>query len=373
MLFLHITDIHLGNAGIPTKTIYDGAYDTFFKDRTYAHIDALLITGDVYDEALDHSSEDAIHAQRFVTMVLTWCKKHNVVCLLLEGTPSHDRRQSRWFEEINKLHNINATLYYFDKLTVQYIPELKMDVLAVPDEIAKPRIKADGMIKTLMKEKGITQVGIALTHGYYDFHLPKHEVENGHSSKFFKKIVKWLTFNGHIHTPTLKEDVLTGGSLARIRHGEEERKGGHLVEIKADGTYTVKFIENTHLIPFKTISVKGLKSDKLIEKVEKTVNGWETGNLRLHYRRGDEAHSLLNYLREKHPHIKLTTKVDKLELEVKEEKKELSAKISAVSLNKSNTPSLLFERMKAECDDPALIDRAFKRFTENYLTTGANA
>lgn len=366
MKLLQITDIHLGVKGIPTKSIHDGAIETFFSNKQYADIDALAITGDVYDEALDHSSEDAVYSQRLATHILKWAKINDVVVLLLEGTPSHDRRQSRWWVELNKLHNIHAKLYYFKELGIHYVPELSINVLAVPDEVTKPRVKTDGLIKALLKEKKLDQVELALTHGYFDFHLPKHEVQNGHSYKYFNKIVKWITLNGHIHTPSFRFNVLTGGSLARTRHGEEERKGGHLVEIKPDGSTVVTFIENRILVPFKTIKVHGFNSDKIIAKIEETIKGWDVGNLRLHYKRKDGAGLLLNYLREKYPKITFGTKVDKLELEVNKDQKQLDAKISAISLNKNNLPDLI----KTELIDKYGViegNRLMSSFKENFL------
>lgn len=366
MKILHITDTHLGVKGIPTKSIYDGAVETFFSNKQYADVDAIAITGDVYDEALDHSSEDALYSNRFATHILKWAKENDVVVLLLEGTPSHDRRQSRWWVELNKLHNINAKLYYFNELGVHFIPELGINVLAVPDEITKPRVKTDGLIKALLKEKKLDQVELALTHAYFDFHLPKHEVHNGHSYKYFNKIVKWITLNGHIHTPSFRFNVLTGGSLARTRHGEEERKGGHLIEIKPDGSAVITFIENRILIPFKTIKVHGFNSDKIIAKIEKTIKGWAVGNLRLHYKRKDGAGLLLNYLREKYPTVNFSTKVDKLELEVNKNQEQLDAKISAISLNKNNLPRLINEGLLEKYGEVE-GKRLMSRFKESFL------
>lgn len=365
MKLLQATDVHLGVAGVPTQQIYDGFEQTVYSQPKFRDVDALVFTGDVYDEALDHAGEEAVISQRFIHRTLTWCKENDVVCIVLEGTPSHDRRQSRWFTEINQLANIGATLYYFDKLTVKYIPELKKTFLAVPDEIAKPRIKADGMIKALLKEKNLSQVDVSLTHGYFDFHLPKHEIEQGHSSSYFKKITKWVTLNGHIHTPSHRHGVLTGGSTGRYRHGEEEKKGFHLIELMSDGNYQVEFIENRVLTPFKTIDVKGYKSDKVVNKVTKTTKDWTNGNLRLHYKRGDVAHDLLNYLKDKFPNIVFSTKVDKLELEVKEELKDINVKISAVSINRENTPGLLREGLLKATNDPARVEQVMKTFMEH--------
>lgn len=360
---LHLTDVHSGVRSIPNSTIFDGLETTLFGHAKYSDVDALVISGDFFDEGLQYDSEEAVLATRGIETILRWAVKYDVVVLAIRGTTSHDGRQIKWFEEINRLAKIGAKLYYFKELGVHYIKELDKTILVVPDEIATPRSRGDAMIKALLKEKNIVQVDFAITHAYFDFHLPAHKQEDGHQSSLFKEIVKSLTFNGHVHTPSLEEDVLTGGSWARTRHGEEERKGAHLVTIRPDNSYVVEFILNSHLVTFKTINVRGMSEENAIKKVEKVADKLENGNLRLHYNRKDSVSNLIRFFQQKYPNIIFSTKVEKMELVPSEKVKDLSAKFKGVTINRDNLNQLIVDQLKANGANQTEIDRTMNTFS----------
>jgi DNA repair exonuclease SbcCD nuclease subunit len=371
MRYLHITDIHMGTPAVPSKSVHDGLEQTFFTGKRFADVDALLVTGDVFDEALDHASESAMWATRSITTMLRFCKKHNIVLIVLEGTPLHDRNQSRWFGEYNELYEIGCALYYFPKLTVQHIPELGKTILAVPDEVAKPRIKADDKVARLLEEHNLTHVDIALTHGFYDHLLPKFKQEDGHQSDYYQSITREFIANGHVHTPHVhrptlsKPPIITGGSAIRKAHGEEEPKGGHLIEVTDTGEVNITFIKNKILVPFKKVDVRKLSIDKATAKIEKVVGKWETGNCMLHCLRSDPVRDTISYFRDKYPHVKFKTKVEKVELVDKDDQEiDLSAKIQGVSINNQNIYSLVEQASLKEDIDPLKRDRALAKFKE---------
>lgn len=362
---LHITDVHNGVKNVSAKDIQIGLKSTILDDPKYQKVKAINITGDFYDLALNHSGEDAMVTHETIALILTWCKAHDIVCLLLRGTISHDAKQTQWFEIINK--HIGAKLYHFTQLGVHWIPELNMRVLAVPDEVAKPRVKTDAMIKALLEEHNLDFVDIALTHGYYDFHLPNHKVEEGHSSDYLSSIVRWIVFNGHVHTKSLVSKILTGGSWGRYRHGEEESKGAHLVTLKPDHTFTAKFIKNKHLTEFVTVDVKGLTVEDTITKVEKRLGSFPDDRrsfCRLHYRRDDQAANTLGYLTERYPLVTFTTLVDETKTTNLLEGESLDTKIQGVQFNKENFVPLAEEYLKKHSPNDQCYQRALATFKE---------
>lgn len=364
---IHITDVHNGVRSITAQQIQEGIKVTILEDPLCSKAKALAITGDFYDSKLDHNSDDAIVTTETIAMILRWCKLNNIVCLLLRGTPSHDARQTRWFDYVNEAHGISAKLYHFDTLDIKYVPELNMHVLGVPDEIAKPRVKADAMVKALLQERNLTKVGLTLTHGYYDFHLPKHEVEEGHSREFFESITETIVLNGHVHTGTLVGRILTGGSFGRYNHGEEEAKGAWRVTINTDKSFTANFLKNKVLTEFITLDVRGKKEEQVIKQVDRTVKHWETGHCRLFYGRKDRTGNLLGFFTEKYPNVIFTTKVEDSEETRLLQGESLDTRIRGTELNATNFPPMALDYIKARCGNESEF-AAVKEVFEELLT-----
>ena len=62
-------------------------------------------------------------------------KPYNIILRILEGTPSHDWKQSKLFIHLNDLTKAGTDVKYIDSLSIEYIDKFGINVL-YPDEIS---------------------------------------------------------------------------------------------------------------------------------------------------------------------------------------------------------------------------------------------
>ena len=78
-----------------------------------------------------------------------------------------------------------------------------------------------------MRVMHIDQVDYTLVHGAFHHQVPKvmHSSPHIHNADQFADITRYHVFANHIHTPSVYRNILGGGSLDCMRHGEEHDKG----------------------------------------------------------------------------------------------------------------------------------------------------
>lgn len=252
-----ISDVHLGHNRVPTAHILKGLRAQFNAGTDFKKLDLLFISGDLFDQDVHLSDKYSCEITLWVCELLALCARHDVVLRILEGTPSHDRGQSRIFETHNKLMGKKTDVKYVDVLSIEHIDKFNLDVLYVPDEW---RIDPDDTweeVKACLREHNLTSVDYAIMHGFFDFQLPPLVKLTHHLSSRYEGIVKRHISNGHDHTFKRSGKIFVQGSFDRLCHGEEEPKGWIRVTDKTDidGTSTVTFVPNPHATPFNTYTV----------------------------------------------------------------------------------------------------------------------
>lgn len=266
-----ISDIHLGHRRNPTRSIIQNLEVAFGNNAETAKLDIIFIAGDVFDNLLTVPDDDITDIKFWITKLLTICKTHDIVLRVLEGTPSHDWKQSRLFETINEITQINADVKHVTALSIEHMDRFGIDVLYVPDEWESSTDKTFEQVLALMSDRGISKVDFAIMHGQFDYQLPpgikaqKHNVDN------YLSIVKEYIFIGHVHIFSVHQRAIAQGSFDRLSQGEEGPKGHVRVFYNDVGESSVKFIENKNAKIFKTIDVTGLSQDELLSKVTKIV------------------------------------------------------------------------------------------------------
>jgi UDP-2,3-diacylglucosamine pyrophosphatase LpxH len=254
LTILQISDLHLGHRHTPTQHIIDNLNEAIPNHAEFGQIDLLLITGDVFDDLLSLPDTNVFIIRLWITRVLRLCKKYDVVLRVLEGTPSHDWKQSKLFTHLNELIGIGADVHYADTLSIEYIERFDLTVLYCPDEW-KPtcdEIWAD--VRALLNAHHCEQVDIALVHGAFEHQLPPQARLNTHRIERYCSITRYLVFIGHIHFHSVNERVVCPGSFDRLAHGEEKAKGYIKATLYPSGTYEVMFIENKNAYCYRTIN-----------------------------------------------------------------------------------------------------------------------
>lgn len=167
-------DVHLLHRRVPTWHIVNVLKETLVKFENT--IDAIYIAGDLFDDSRHLRQEDSQEAIGFLTWLLFWAKSTNTAIRVLEGTPSHDHKQSKIVEELNSA--VGADCLYLDKIGVFYDEALDATIGWVQDEykaLGSETIDATATEKEmaeLLATRGIEQMDFCFMHGCFQFQVP---------------------------------------------------------------------------------------------------------------------------------------------------------------------------------------------------------
>lgn len=272
--YLVISDIHLGHPNNTSEEIINNLDSFFFnyKEDTFK-LDILFIAGDIFDSSLKLSNPESAVILYWLNSLLLYCDKFNIKLRVLEGTPSHDWRQSENIEPLAKKLTPNLDYKYFKTLHIETINEYDLTILYVPDEWRTSTTQTLKEFDQLLLDNNLNKVDIAIMHGNFKYQLkqapdtiPKHD-EDSYLSR-----VKHFINIGHIHKFSVFERIVAQGSFDRLVHGEEEPKGCTLMVISETGEDTFRFIENKNAKIFKTIDARKFTLDNVYDKLDKILS-----------------------------------------------------------------------------------------------------
>lgn len=273
-----ISDIHLGAKRTPTSHIVKNLYEAFPDNAETSKLDLITLAGDVFDGLLKLPDDEIREIERWIVYLLRLCKKHNIVLRVLEGTPSHDWKQSIRFVILNEATQIDCDLKYVDQLAIEYIPSLDINVLYVPDEWNDSTEKTYSQVCELMTLKGITKVDYAFMHGQFEYQLPDIVKAPKHSAEKYLSIVDKLIFIGHVHVFSRYDRIIAQGSFDRLSHGEEGAKGHVRACVRSNTDYEIRFVENKGARIYVTIECVGLSLEETLKTVENRLKDIPDGS-----------------------------------------------------------------------------------------------
>lgn len=271
-----LSDVHLFHDKAKTFYIVDGLIKAFPIHERFRDVDIFFISGDLFDRTISLSSPDLYYATRFIRHLLKLCSKYDIMLRILEGTPSHDWKQSRVVVEMNESLTNKVDVKHVTNLSIEYIERFDINVLYVPDEWGSGCESTLEEVKELMYSRGLDKVDFSIMHGCFGYQFPVNLAgkPDTHDEVSYLEITKHLVFIGHYHTPSIFERIYVPGSFDRLKHNEEEDKGYLEFTIYDDDTRDVKFIKNPNATIFKTINCRGRKVDeiyRMLDKVTKNV------------------------------------------------------------------------------------------------------
>jgi hypothetical protein len=299
------SDIHLGHRQNPTADIVDNLRRALPDNEETARLDMIILAGDVFDDLLEFNDEAVMEAEQWIADLLRLCAKHGIKLRVLEGTPSHDWKQSNQFSSINEFAKIGADLKYVKELAIEYEQDYDKWFLFVPDEWGPPE-KTLSQIRSLMDARGLTHVDYAVMHGQFEFQMPEHIPAPKHDSDAYLQLVRHWIWIGHDHTYKTKDRIFVQGSFDRLTHGQEEAKG-HVRTVVKDGKSTMRFVENRGAKIFKTIRCGGQSVEEALVEVREALATYPTGSfMRLELELGHPLIGNLNTLRQYYPDFNWT-------------------------------------------------------------------
>lgn len=333
------SDIHMGHNRTPSRTIIDNWNKMFANEADFSKIQLFFLAGDVFDRLLQMPEEDSYLIRAWAYKFLCKAAKHGVVVRALEGTPRHDRKQTRMFEELIELTGLEVDFKYVDTLSIEHIERFGINVLYVPDEWRHDPQETFEEVKALLADRMLEQVDFACMHGCFEYQLPDVESvrRSSHRSENYLPIVRWQIFIGHHHVFSQFEHIVAQGSFDRLTHGEESPKGCVRLSIRK-GVKTLVFVENKTAMDYRTVSVKGLS----IEEVNELVRSLQLRDgSRIRFSGGlfDMGLRMLRHIRKDFPQYKFTTQVDKTE--DKDTRVNLSTNYTPVQIGHSNVTGMV--------------------------------
>lgn len=331
-------DLHFGHNNVPT----DLAIQRWMKQMPHVdsmrNIDIIALPGDVFDHLLQLPDDRVWLIKRWVIYLLNFCKKYDILLLIVEGTPRHDWKQSYLFLSENE--HIGAEVYYSQSIEVKYFEKYDINVLFVPDQMGTPEFVYSETVKVLA-QAGLEKADICLLHGQFDYQFPEYLKIACHDSDKWNELVKHAIFSGHIHDRSQKDKILVAGSFDRHKHGEEGPKG--FLKVRFEEQHTdIEWVENKEAHTFKTVRIKGLTTEEALDKIHEEVKELREGSyVRLFCLSSDSMKEGLLILRKTYPH--LFFKIEEEDVEEKPQERTLevvSDEFSAIEVTKENLLSL---------------------------------
>jgi len=278
-----VSDIHLESKRTPTDLIIRNLNTYLTNDRVFKDLDVLFLAGDVFDNNIALSRPHCTSVMSWMQHLILLSIKHKVCVRVLEGTPSHDRAQSRHFitkrDDIYHAVGVRADIEYFDTLSVEALvfTNRTLQVLYVPDEWGPAQSTLE-QVDELMHSRGLNRFDLAVMHGTFDFQNPIIAHHAGtHKSEEYSKRAK-LIFIGHEHTARTQGNIIAQGSFDRLEHGQEQPKGYIRVKILEDDSYIAQRVVNKTAAVFKTIICKSDDVEAMYEDVHATARSLEDGS-----------------------------------------------------------------------------------------------
>lgn len=324
--FLLISDVHLGHR--KNKTIDITTNMKTIITENIKQFDCLIFSGDLFDSLLDFPSVATVEVIEFFDWLLRMAIRYEFVIRSVEGTPSHDWRQTKHLVTMNNLMGDKVDLKHVDKLWIEENEEHNLSILYIPDEWRIDTSDTLREVKELLSQHNLEKVNIIIMHGQFQYQLPEH-IENipRHNEYEYLKLVTDFIVIGHIHThssfritDTLNPEIIVPGSFDRLRHNEEEPKGCVLKELDKP----FKFIENRNAKIFKTIDVSNLDIESSNTLIRKEIKKYPTDSyIRVRFNSDHELNSNFSEL-------KFEFNLYNLEKEIKKKrnKKEKEIKLS---------------------------------------------
>lgn len=273
--YLVISDIHLGHPRNKTQEIISNL-DAFFDDYTarsqFVHVKIIFIAGDLFDSLLDLASVDIHDIQMWLFRLMDFCSRYNIKLRILEGTQSHDWKQSRIAETVFELIKRPLDFRYIDTVHIELIQDMGIHVLYVPDDWNPSTEETFRQVKQALDDMNLKEVDIACMHGMFRYQAPPMAKNIPlHDEASYLGIVKHFINIGHVHTFSYYDKIVAEGSFDRLAQGEEEPKGGVLCTVSEKYGNSFEFVENKRAKIFKTIEIRIKDLEKSLVQIEKVL------------------------------------------------------------------------------------------------------
>lgn len=364
--YISLGDVHLGHRQTSASHIIRNL-TYMIQDELLKTLDAIFITGDLYDRQLNNGDDDVNAINRWITQLMFKCAAYDVHIYIVEGTPSHDRMQSQFFVEQKVNANIPVNLHYAKELEIVYNERWDAHILFVPDKWHPSTAVTLTQVKELMAAKGLEQVDFAIMHGAFSYQLPSIVEEPTHDEVEYQQLVRHQILIGHVHIQTINGKIFAAGSFDRICHNDEIPKGMFHFNVYDDGHFECTFIENKRAKQYVTWDVHSLDTKELNNAIKERIKELPKGSsIRLRCDPGDVANGDIDSFRREYPEQDWQITVEKATAKkntVMESIRNFDMS-EFVPLTEDNLLEMLLYELELNGHSETTIERCAKRYTD---------
>lgn len=362
-------DVHLGHNKTSTEHILKNLYKAFPDNAETGELDMIIIAGDLFDRLIYYPDPNISLIRRWMFLFLNMCKRRDIVVRILEGTPSHDWKQSVHFITENEVADIGCDVKWVESLSIEHISRFGINVLYVPDEW---KHEPDEVWKDVCKElhdHGLEQVDFSIVHFAFSHQLPSHVPVPTHSPERYQQITKYFCFGGHIHKRSQLGNILAAGSFDRLSHGEEEDKGHYRVTVdRANIDHEIKFVVNEGSKLYKSVDCSGLTLEQSLAKIDQLADTLPIdSHLRILADQGSPVSIGLKELVDRYRLLWVTHKPVGVEKINREAVTRIITPFAPAGVTSANIIGIVMERVRQRTEDPVLIAAALELLNGQVL------
>lgn len=363
-----LSDVHLAHPRNEASFIIQNLDKNFLEHPDVKLSNIIFIAGDLFDRLLEPTSLDKPLIYMWFVRLCEFCAKNDIILRILEGTPSHDWKQSEILPTIKTITSLKLDFKYVKTLSVEYIERYDVNVLYVPDEWRPKTEETLEQVHDIMRSKGLEKVDLAIMHGNFEYQLPSHiKGIPRHSSEEYLKIVSEYIFIGHIHTHSRFDRIIAQGSFDRLSHGEEEPKGFVIADIDVGkNDRNAFFIENKGARIFRTLDCTDRDLQSSLEYIRQEIK-YLPGDcfVRVFAQDNHPLFANMDVLLQICPTIAWSKKVpaeEKTELIRSDESADEIYK--AITLTRENLPTILLDRQAFKTISVDIFERSKRHLQE---------
>lgn len=368
MKITFLTDIHIGNPKVHLGRITESLHKYAYPEILTSQL--VLLGGDFFDCLLNINSDAGIRALLIVDELIDIALQKKIYLRVLRGTFSHDRYQNRLFVERARAvpdYDGIPLIKVIDKVELERFPKYNLDILFCPDD--QPQKDMTQVILDTLEANHLDQVDYFCCHGYWDHLLPNNLLNKPNDCLDYKRLeskVRCYIFNGHVHTPSVWNKVVSGGSFERFRHAEEEDKGFYISEFDPKKhTATLKFIRNLEAVPFISIdlALHSTPEDALLylkKKVDTYLTYMENKDHVIYVRLIGDGSSLIPTIQDAYPKAVITTKKQTKQDDQTDYRFDMIQDLPTITVN--NLPELIYHNVHK--DHPTLTIERIKEILD---------
>lgn len=360
-----LSDVHLGHPKTTTTSILRNLRKAFPDTDETGKLDLIFIVGDLFDGLLDVPDPAVAEIKIWFHQFLKMCAKRDITVRVLEGTPSHDWKQSWLMDSINVHSDYGVDLKYVTDLSIEYIEKFGISLLYVPDEWRPETDDTWREVLQLLRQHNLEKVDYALIHGSFTYQLPPTVHAPTHDPERYLSIVNKYIFVGHVHKSSVYERILAHGSFDRLSHGEEEAKGHWRVKVTPSGDH-VNFIETKDATRYVTVNCVGIQVEDALQRLKSVASLPDGSHVRVMASRTDPIMASLDVLRTEYPKLHWTSKAVETDTKTTQANLlvDLRRSFQQLNITPDNIKDLILKRLEEQVSDPRVLERCRQRLTE---------